>query len=85
MFLPKNSIPSAKNSLKCKNLREFFSLFFDKNSYFRHKLALESGRKLNFCWGPPIINSRKIINPGFDISKARIPVSGRVLTLSPDF
>ena len=34
-----------------KKLREFF----DKNSYFRHKFALESGRKLEFFWGPPIV------------------------------
>ena len=31
-----------------KKLREFVRPFFDKNAYFCHKSALDSGRKLNF-------------------------------------
>ena len=36
-----------------KFVRIFSTIFFEKNAYFRHKSALESGRKLKkIVWGP---------------------------------
>ena len=34
-----------------KFLENVFVYFFDENAYFRHKSALESGRKLKLFWG----------------------------------
>ena len=39
-------------------IENFFDYFFDKNTYFVHKSALENGRRLKFVWAPTIYLSR---------------------------
>ena len=43
---------------KFSHYREFFRLFFDKNTFFLHKSALENGGRLKFVWAPTIYLSR---------------------------
>ena len=54
-FQPSTTFTCADLWQKYAFLREFFSTIFDKNAYFRHKSALENGRRLGKNGGPPTI------------------------------